>query len=439
MSELSTQMVMVFMVKTKNREAGNTSGKGLYFQKNRAVIRIFEHMKQFGDEPVYCAVEFIEDSLLIHDSCDGPSYKLEENKSYSTPISYNSEAVKNTLVAFVDQYFKFLKDARNLKFSVFCCAKLANEKVNKEILLLAGIDVKEVKRQKEFSILKKIVNKQKLSNDELSLAKTIFIDEYKKQYEILDDDDSLKGYGGYSSQLSAWSNDEFLEFLSLIEWVFDDSDKYLDQVAIEKIKECHQFYSITDHKGKENLILDHCRGLLEKRQFNQGTMGRFVNSSDIENVFLRVGSNIQYEKPIDPAWKAFDGLEVEDARNLSDKYKAVSNVITIGALQRLSRKATNSKRTTGEEFGKEYVSLRYKIFEIGEEFIEKSKLNLEKKYSEEELEEIVEEIVDIAEKKITDWKKTYKISINDRDSLKGIVLSLFDDCFLSFDNIAQVK
>ena len=154
-----------------------------------------------------------------------------------------------------------------------------------------------------------------------------------------------------------------------------------------------------------------------------------------KNIFLKVGSNIEGDKPIDPAWKAFDTLENEDFRNLKDKYKAVSDVITNKTLKRLSRQATNSKRITGAEFGREYVSLRYKVFEIGEEFIEQLSLDHTKKYSEEELDQIVEEIVSITEKQISDWKKTYKIRINDRTSLKGIVLSLFDDCFLAFDDI----
>lgn len=423
------------MVDTKNREAVNTSGKGLYFQKNRAVIRMLEHIKQFGDEPVYCAVEFIEDSFLIHDSCSGAQYILEENKSYSKAISFNSLAIKNTLVAFTDQYFKFLEDDRNLKFSVYCCAELAKEKLNKEFLSKAGADVTRVNKEKEFSILHKIVNSQKLEDEELLVAKAVFLDEYKNQYKVLNENGEVEGYSGYFNKVSAWSNEHFLSFLSQIEWCFDSSDKYLDKVAIEKIKECQQFYSITHHKSKEELILQSCRGLFEKRQFSKGKMGRFINSSDIEIIFLKVGGNIENEKPIDPAWQAFSSLENEDSRNLKDKYKAVSNVITAKTLRRLSRQATNSKLITGAEFGREYVSLRYKVFEIGEEFIDNLALNLGKKYSEEELDQIVEEIVSIAEIKISDWKKTYKISINDRHSLKGIVLSLFDDCFLAFDEI----
>jgi hypothetical protein len=427
---------MEVMIKTTNREAVNTSGKGLYFQKNRAVIRILEHIKQFGDEPVYCAIEFIEDSLIIHDSPNGAQYKLEENKSYSTAISFNSHAIKNTLVAFSDQYIKFLEDGRSLKFSVYCCAKIAKEKLDKELLAEANIDVSNVKKEKEFSILHKIVNCVELNDEEIRVSKALFLAEYKSQYRVLDGNGDIKGYSGYFSMVSSWTDEKFLDFLSQIEWAFDESDKYLDKLALEKIKECQQYYSITHHKGKEELILQACRGLLEKRQFSNSKMGRFINSSDIENVFLKVGSNIEYEKPIDPAWKAFEGLENEDARNLKDKYKAVSEVITTKTLRRLSRQATNSKVITGTEFGKEYVSLRYKVFEIGEEFIDNLVLNPEKKYSEEELDHIVEEIVSIAEKQISDWKKTYKVRINDRHSLKGIVLSLFDDCFLAFDDIA---
>lgn len=427
---------MDVMVETTNREAVKTSGKGLYFQKNRAVIRILEHIKQFGDEPVYCAVEFIEDSLLIHDSSSGAQYKLEENKSYSKAISFNSHAIKNTLVAFADQHLKFLEDERSLKFSVYCCAKVAKEKLGKELLAESGIDVSNVKKEKEYSILHKIVNGDELSDEEIKVSKVLFLEEYQKQYKVLDENGDVKGYSGFFSKVSSWTDEKFQTFLSQIEWVFDDSDKYLDNVAVEKVKECQSFYSIIHHKGKEELILQACRGLLEKRQFSKSKMGRFINPSDIENIFLKVGGNIEDDKPTDPAWKAFATLDSEDARNLKDKYKAVSDVITAKTLSRLSRQATNSKLITGAEFGKEYVSLRYKVFEIGEEFIEQLALDFTKKHSEEELDHIVEEIVSIAEKQISDWKKTYKIRINDRHSLKGIVLSLFDDCFLAFDDFA---
>ena len=423
------------MVETTNREAVKTSGKGLYFQKNRAVIRILDHIKEFCGEPVYCAVEFIEDSLLIHESPIGAEYKLEENKSYSKAISFNSHAIKNTLVAFVDQHLKFLEDERALKFSVYCCAKIANEKIGKNILAKSGVDVDSVNKEKEYSILKKIVNASELSDEETKVSKALFLEEYKRQYKVLDENGDIEGYSGFYSKVSTWTDGRFLSFLSQIEWVFDESDQYLDIVAVEKIKECQSYYSITHHKGKEELILQACRGLLEKRQFSKSKMGRFINPSDIENIFLKVGSNIEEGKPTDPAWKAFETLDKEDSRNLKDKYKAVSDVITAKTLQRLSRQATNSKSITGSEFGREYVSLRYKVFEIGEVFIEQLSLDLTKKYSEEELNNIVEEIVSITEKQINDWKKTYKIRINDRHSLKGIVLSLFDDCFLAFDDI----
>ena len=423
------------MVETTNREAVNTSGKGLYFQKNRAVIRILEHISEYCGEPVYCAVEFIEDSLLIHETSEGTEYKLEENKSYSKPISFNSHAIKNTLVAFVDQYFKFLEDDRALKFSVYCHAKVANEKISKDFMDKLGLDVSGVNKEKDYSILQNIVKGQDLSLEEIKVSKALFIDEYEKQYRSLDKDGVLQGYSGFHSKISSWNEQKFQDFLSKIEWVFDESDQYLDSLAVEKIKECQSFYSITNHKGKEELILQACRGLLEKRQFSKSKIGRFINPSDIENIFLKVGSNFEDDKPTDPAWKGFETLKIEDVRNLKDKYKAVSDVITEKTLKRLSRQATNSKRITGAEFGKEYVSLRYKVFEIGEEYLAQNPLDLSKNYSEEELDLIVEEIVNITEKQISDWKKTYKIRISDRYSLKGIVLSLFDDCFLAFDDV----
>lgn len=426
---------MDIMTDTINREA---LGKGIYFQKNRAVIRILDHIKNFGEEPVFCAIEFIEDSLLIHDSPVGSIYELEENKNYSSSFSFNSDPIKNTLVAFVDQYHKFLNDDQCLKFSIYCCAKLGDEKLKSNFLSPLNIKLDDGKNEKKYSILKKIIKNELLNSEETTIAKNLFLDEYKKQYTEKDQSGAITGYSGYFNQIKSWCDDKFLDFLSKIEWVFDDSNMYLDDIAINAIKNCHQFYSISDHKGKESIILNECKGLLEKRQFSSSLMGRFINSADIENIFLKIGSNIEKDKPVDPSWKAFATLKAEDTRNLSDKYNAVSDVVTIEELRRLSRLATNSKLITGSEFGKEYVSLRYQVFEIGDKLLRK--LSLKTKHcTEEELDKIIEQIVDITEQKLIDWKKTYKISINDRTSIEGIVLSLFDDCFLAFDEIEQVN
>lgn len=184
---------------TINREAAKTSGSGLLFQRVRAVHRLLDLISRLGKKTCYCATEFIEDSATLTVNDGIATIEIEENKKYSSGLSFNSEAIKNTIVAFADQYISHFNDSKTIDFSIFCHAQLSDEQLENSVLNTAApnLPLSQTKTTK-LNILKKLVIKERLTLDEITIAKLLFVEEYEKQYAIYADKDKklITSYGG---------------------------------------------------------------------------------------------------------------------------------------------------------------------------------------------------------------------------------------------------
>ncbi|MGR6773260.1 hypothetical protein ACU36R_16770 [Pectobacterium brasiliense] len=337
---------------TINREAAKTSGSGLLFQRVRAVHRLLNLISKLGKKTCYCATEFIEDSatLVVEDGV--ATIGIEENKKYSSGLSFNSEAIKNTIVAFADQYISHFKDSQTIDFSIFCHAQISDEQLDNSILnvVVPNLQLSQTKTTK-LSILKRLSLKIALTQDEITIAKFLFFQEYEKQYAIYADKDKkiITSYGGNHKVISQWTNQDFYEFLSSIDFVITESDRdsYDDEV-MKSIKDC-QFYDHR-HYGLENIILGALESLFDRNQQDERKFGRFVSREMVQVIFLQAASNQNELKPIDPAWKIFEDLDVSDQRNLKEKLRAVCNDIKNNKVKLLSFTATKA-RTNEELFG----------------------------------------------------------------------------------------
>ncbi len=362
---------------------------------------------------------------------NGLELGLEENKNYSTALSFNSDEIKNTLVAFSDQYIGFFADSTSIDFSVFCLAKLANERIE-NTKLNAWVPSFSVTTQKQtsFNILEKLHDGKELTSDEVVIAKYIFLDEYKKQYSVFDKEtNKLISIGGNYQKLIDWDDGEFYKFLKSVKFIFNDlSDDDFENQVLEEIKQC-EFYNHKLH-GMDRILLSILENTFDKRQQNEPMFSRFVSRSDVENIYLKVAANSEEYKPLDPSWAIFSTVEIDDQRNLKDKYKDVCSDITARKINVLSLKASCS-RESETVFENEYVSLRCHIFQWCSDYIDKNCKS--DNYSIDFLDVLLDDMVDLCYNKLTELKRTYRIRINDKESLKGIILSLFDDCYLAYD------
>lgn len=417
---------------TINREAAKTSGSGLLFQRVRAVHRLLDLISRLGKKTCYCATEFIEDSATLTVNDGIATIEIEENKKYSSGLSFNSEAIKNTIVAFADQYISHFNDSKTIDFSIFCHAQLSDEQLENSVLNTAApnLPLSQTKTTK-LNILKKLVIKEKLTLDEITIAKLLFVEEYEKQYAIYADKDKkiITSYGGNYKTISNWDNDDFYLFLSSISFIIieSDNDTY-DDVVMKCIKDC-QFYDHR-HYGLESIILGALESLFDRNQQDGRKFGRFVSREMVQVIFLQAASNQNELKPIDPSWKVFESLDVSDQRNLEEKIKVVCNDIKEKKIQRLSFTATKARTNEGL-FGQEYVSLRCNFYEWCSEYIESNLSQLN--YTTDDLVNHLDQMTDLCYANMQQLKKTYRMSIDDKLTIRGIILTLVDDCYLAFD------
>lgn len=419
-------------VKTINREASKASGRGLSFQRTRAVQRLLRLIKQNGSRVCYCATEFIEDSATLVPEDTGVDITIEENKNYSSGLSFNSDPIKNTIVAFADQYLAYFNDNKTIDFSIFCHAKISDEQLDNTYIQnhILGF-IPQTAKKTRFKILNKLASNIDLDENEITLARNLFLDEYRKQYTVYKDTQKtvIDYIGGNYNKVVSWKNDDFLEFIKGITFIIDDADSDdLDESVKDDIRNC-EFYN-QRHYGLENIILSAIEILFDKSQQDERKFGRFVSRDKVQVVFLQIAANNDDYKPVDPSWESFAAIDTEDQRNLTKKYLSVCNSISTRHLTRLSLSATNS-RANETIFGQEYASLRCKIFEWCDEYLEKT--CTKSNFTIDELNSYLDEMVDLCYNNVQDLKKTYRIRINDRDNIKGIILSLFDDCYLAYD------
>lgn len=230
-----------------SREAGDKT-KGFRFQKLRAAIRFLQRVDANRSGQVQCAMELLEDSVLYDGSADA-LISGEENKYYGSRISFNSSAVKNTVVAFLDLYFTFYRTGE-LELGVYASAELAQERITAEQREKLGYTAE----QKSYDILKKLVQKDELTNEEIVVAFEITKAEYFKQY---------KDSKGYTELVKAMPLDDFIKFIKSIDWsLTNDTNETLEEQALQLVRTC-RFFTYR-HQNLESYVLSSLLDELKK-------------------------------------------------------------------------------------------------------------------------------------------------------------------------------
>lgn len=396
------------------REAGDKT-KGFRFQKLRACIRLLNEIIANKNKRVFCAIELLEDSILIEES--GPVLaNVEENKNYSSALSFNSEPVRNTVIAFIDIDFRFFND-ESVKLSFFASATVGGERFSLDICQIAGVP------QNSTKILKKLSEKQELTQDELKLCRVVIIEEYKKQYS--------GRTGGHLVSIEKWNVDDVQKFLSRIDWIVtNDGNDELEAQALSRVTECPFFTH--KHTGLEAFILAEILHAFEKNSENKYPTARLLSGIEIENIYLKALGQQTLEKPLDPAHNSWSTIDAADFRNLQEKIKSVTPSYPTVSMIRLNRRVALAK-DEAITWGREYVSLRRRLYDVCENILAYKQATRTAPLSQTDIDMILDEMVTLSMRKLEQLGQTYYYRISDEETLRGAVLSLFDECYLAFD------
>lgn len=397
---------------TINREASDKT-KGFRLQKLRAANLALEEIEKGDYSNFYIAIEQGEDISRIKP--DDDEQYFEEDKHYpESKFTINSSAVKNTLVSFFDLHLMRWQESNNICFGFYTTAEVGKEKSTKSTKAL-GITFPE------DNILD-ILHMDDIDDSVIDLVHKILIAEYEEQYEG-------KKIKGNLEQLKKYERVAFKSFIKSIRWFFGEEDnEALKKSALVKIRNSQFFNFRLD--GKESFILSEIMEWIEERQNKENYSEKFIDRYQIELIFKKAESHDESVKK-DPAWRGWDGIEIpDDTRNLKEKIIAVCGSFDEKEVSRLTRRACTAKLEQVDS-GKDYLSLKYRVLEACEEIIH-SKIHA-KELSQENISEIFEDLKNKSRESIEELKKDFHYPIDNAHSIRGIILDLFDSCYLSFD------
>ncbi|MBK1684214.1 hypothetical protein [Rhodoferax fermentans] len=405
-----------------SREAGDKT-KGFRFQKLRAAIRFLQRIDSNREGLVHCAMELLEDSVLIDGSC-GAAISGEENKYYGSSLSFNSSAIKNTVVAFLDLYFTFGRTS-DLKLGVYASATVAQERISAELRKELGIN----SEQSLYRILDKLAKNQSLTTDELAITRFLVTEEYVEQY-------SKKKSGGFQSMLKALTAKDFRTFLEGIDWsITDETNETLEQSALDAIRSSRLFTH--RHANLETYLLSTLLDELEKRSAKPVPSDRLLNTDTLKNIFneILLGSNAEFRVE-DPAVEHWDALTANDFRNLEEKILSVCPNFSSSKLKVLARVCALA-RNVEQEGQREMKGMLRRILDVCE--TELLGMPSVQAMTEQEVLDAIDHLSKVAEQHVLTLRATYRYKQRDHHSIKGAVLTLFDDCFLALDEAPNGK
>ncbi|MFK3860762.1 hypothetical protein [Pseudoalteromonas rhizosphaerae] len=409
------------MEKTIDREAGD-SGKGFRLQLIRAIKLMLKTIQRSTNTVFFTAVENLEDvshQIIV----DGEVFNyFEEDKNYDLKGNFTifSPPVTNTLVSFFDIYTEQFRTSSSVHLGFYTTRNVGKERKSG---LNDGVKITLPKKP----ILEVLQSLDDAEDSTISLVKDILVEEYTSQYKN-------KPNSGNLETLKSLTIKDFKVFLSKILWNFGQEDEdALKQTVLKEI-ELSPLYN-NAHIGKENIIFCLLMDKLSEKQSSKNLVDKLVHSSDVKLIFKEAESQIPDES-IDPTWRYISELEndVTDKRNLEEKVVSVVKDVTERRIKQLARKASGSKYEERDS-DKSFLSLKYRIFEACEEYFLKDDYIPPKKDN--ELDAILQALVSKAVGDISMLKADYRYTISNDKTIEGIILNLFDGCFLAFDEYSN--
>jgi len=408
---------------TINRDAGDKS-KGPRLQRFRALELLFNAHQKEHVSHVYVATECEADvSIHVASKSDSSAY-LEENKNYDQAIAFTfaSKQILNTLVSFLDSWIALECD-NEVKFGFHCPNESGKEK--------STARTKKLKiNWPPEPVLDVLANRKTGDDLDANLVEhmaNLVKDEYSNQY-------AKKDVDGYQSVITKWTANEWKTFFEQIEWRLGQSDDAAAKNEVLDLIQKSKYY-LQQHEGKEELIAAAATELLEERQGMQKAKDRFVHSSDIENIFLKIASSENVRLP-DQAWQSWEQLpDPIDTRNIKVKVEAVTAKPPKRQIGKWSVKAA-SGFITQQAYGtdKSMLSFKFRIYiecsDRWDDFLDKHKGTT---LSHQAINDWVTTVASHCCESIESLKSDHSYPVSNPTFIEEMVWVLIDECYLAFD------
>ncbi|WP_026883540.1 trypsin-like peptidase domain-containing protein [Clostridium akagii] len=162
------------------------------------------------------------------------------------------------------------------------------------------------------------------------------------------------------------------------------------------------------------------------------TIKNMITNYNLADLNLSFYSELIIED-FDPLYSSYDELAIEDYRNLKNKINDVSPEYNKRKIGVLSRKLAAATSEIDRLSHKRKSALLYRVFAAANEKQCELVIDNKKILSENEIDVWINKYTDYAKKIIDEKSEDYKYPLKSRDIIKGAVLQLMDNCYISFD------
>jgi hypothetical protein len=409
------------VVSTINREAGDKA-KGPRLQRLRCIYLILDAIEKSEKPHIYAAVE-VKDDVFIKDIKLQKDY-LEQNKNFDeeTKFTFNSHEIINTMIGFCDMWVEYIIKSKEVYLGFYATNNIGKESKSATVVKL-NIDlpdkpILELLKEYDFDCPKL-----------LPAVKALVIAEYKEQYKGKNGDGNIKN-------LEAFTDEDWKAFLKKIDWKFGEcNEEETQKLVLGKLQSCKLFNHT--HIGQEEIILRNLMDLLDERQCVTDLLGKFVNLSDVKLIFSQVSDSAAILKADDPIFKIWSQIPPPiDKRNIIDKIQAVCSQAESKRISFYARKTSGSRILQDDKsLDKNFLSLRYRIFEKCAEELEGylKKIPAGTLTSQEEVDKLFDFLYAAAKNYVSTLSTDFNYTLKSDPVIEGIVLELFDSCYLALN------
>lgn len=411
------------IIKNNIDTSADSNIKGMGLQKLRATERLLEAII-LEKQGIYCTIEYVDDVIEMDFSKENTCIQTEQNKNYKSAFSINSDEVKNSLRIFLDTWRRVEYD-ENMTFMFYTNTSIAKEKS-------VGVIKKLGLKLPKEPVLKLLISKE--YDQALPIIVPVLKDYYISQHNT--NSNSKEDAKFYENLINGYSDETWKTFFQLIEWKFNEENEKTLRFKLESTVKnvCDKLDVDSKYSDK---ILSCILQLIEEKSLEKNFLNRMVSVSDIKLLFKDFERKVRVEERIDPVHKKWDELDKSNIRDLEEKIKSVCPNFDEDDLEDLQTDFAEGKfeQDSYREI-KAVKAYNYRIYNICRRRIRDIlKKKDEYKFSEEEINNILDELTQVSEKHILDKAKTYEIPYKDTDMVKKSILILFQECFLALDKV----
>lgn len=396
----------------------DSSLKGIGLQKVRAAERLLRALID-GKRAVLCTIEHIDDVLEINIDGEKTDYTTEQNKSYTSGFSMNSQEIKNSLRIFFDNWHRVVESSENMQFVFYTNVPIIKEKK-------VGV-LKNIKEElPEQALIQLLIEKKYESAFPfvLPIMKDYYMEQHKKHTQDI---------GIYEQLWDSMTFEKWKSFFDLVEWNFEQKNEKEVRKEIEELVRqlCCKFNVDLKYSDK---IVAQILDMVELRTFETDFLSRMVHVGEVKSLFLELAQESKIQEKLDPFHMKWDSIKCEDIRDINDKFLGVCPAFDMDLLEELEEEyIEGSFEQSQHQDHRQVKAYNYRVYRVCKKIIKHFIKENGSVLSQSQIENIIENLTDEAEKLILDKAKTYSVAFEDRDMIRKTILLLFQDCYLAFD------